>query len=79
MSGLGEEAAPVMQGGIGVNPTEAYEEVALPGVNGLLCLIGMVVVGRALLEFYAVSPGKTFEVLGALIVYADGRGIEATV
>ena len=47
MSGLGEEAAPEMQGEIGVDPTEACEEVALPGVNGLLCLIGAVVVGRA--------------------------------
>ena len=44
---MGEEAAPEMQGEIGVAPTEACEEVALTGVNGLLCLIGAVVVGRA--------------------------------
>ena len=29
MSGLGEEAAPEIQGEIGVDPTEACEEVAL--------------------------------------------------
>ena len=44
MSGLGEEAAPEMQGGSGVYPTEDCEEVSLPGVDGLLCLIGVVVV-----------------------------------
>ena len=76
---MGEEAAPEMQGEIGVAPTEACEEVALTGVNGLLCLIGAVVVGRAYLEFYAVSPGKTLENLGALVVYAEGCGLEATV
>ena len=58
MSGLGEEAAPEMQGEIGVYPTEACKEVALPGVDGLLCLIGTVVVGRAYLEVYAVTPEK---------------------
>ena len=47
MSGLGEEAASEIQGEIGVDPTGACEEVALPGVNGLLCLVGTVVVGRA--------------------------------
>ena len=47
MSGLGEEAAPEMQGEIGVDSTEACEEVSLPGVDGLLCLVGVVVVGRA--------------------------------
>ena len=47
MSGLGEEAAAEMQGEIGVNPNEASKEVALQGVNGLLCLIDAVVVGRA--------------------------------
>ena len=47
MSGLGEEAAPEMQGRIGVEPTEACEEESLPGVNGFLCLIGVVVVGLA--------------------------------
>ena len=36
-----------MQGVIGVEPTEACEEVALPGVDGLLFLVGAVVVGRA--------------------------------
>ena len=68
-----------MQGGIGFDPTEACKEVALPGVNGLLCLIGVVVVGRAYLEVYGVGPEKTFEGLGALVFYAEGRGIEATV
>ena len=47
MSGLGEEAATDMQWEIGVYPTEACKEVALTGVNGLLYLIGAVVVGRA--------------------------------
>ena len=47
MCGLGEEAAPEIQGEIGVYPTEACKEVALPGVNGLLCLIFAVVVMRA--------------------------------
>ena len=47
MSGSGEKAAPEMQGEIGDDPTEICEEVALPGVDGLLCLVGMVVVGRA--------------------------------
>ena len=47
MSGLGEEVAPEIPGEIGVDPTEACEEVALTGVNGLLCLIGVVFVGRA--------------------------------
>ena len=47
MSGLGEEAAIEMQGESGVYPTEACEEVALPGVDGLICLIGAVVVRRA--------------------------------
>ena len=47
MSGIGEEAAPEIQEEIGVNPTEACEKVALPGVNGLLCLVGVVIVGRA--------------------------------
>ena len=47
MSGMGEEAAPDTQGGIGADPTEACEEVALPGVDGLLYLVGVVVVGRA--------------------------------
>ena len=47
MSGLREEATPVMQWEIGVDPTKACEEVALPGVNDILCLIGVVVVGWA--------------------------------
>ena len=47
MSGLGEEAETDMKGEIGFNPTEACEEVALPGVDGLLCLVGAVVVGWA--------------------------------
>ena len=46
MSGLGEEVAPEMQGGVGVDPTETCEEVALPGVNGLFYLIGTVVIGQ---------------------------------
>ena len=46
MSGLGEEAVPDMQREIGVDPTEACEEVALPGVDGHLCLLGAVVIGR---------------------------------
>ena len=79
MSGLGEEAEPDMQEEIGVNPTEACEEVALPGVNGLLCLIGTVVVRREYLEVYAVSSGKTFEGLRAIVVYVEGHGIEAPV
>ena len=45
MSGLGEEAEPAMQREIGVGPTEACKEVALLGVDGLLCLVGTVVVG----------------------------------
>ena len=36
MSGLGEEAAPDIQGGIGVDPTEACEEVGLPGQGRLV-------------------------------------------
>ena len=68
-----------MQGEIGVDPTEACEEVALPGVDGLLCLVGAVVVGRAYLEVYNVGPEETLEGLGSLIVNADGLGIEATV
>ena len=56
MSGQGEETEPDMQGEIGVDPTEACKKVALPGVDGLLCLIGAVVVGQAQLEVYAVSP-----------------------
>ena len=79
MSGLEEEATPEVQGGIGVYPTEACEEVALPGVNGLLCLIVSVVVMRAQLEVYDVSPGKTFYGLRELVVNAKFRGIEATV
>ena len=47
MSGQGEETEPDMQGEIGVDPTKACEEVALPGVNDILCLIGVVVVGWA--------------------------------
>ena len=47
MSGLGEKAAPEMQGENGVYPTEACKEVALLGVNSLLCLVGAVVVGQA--------------------------------
>ena len=42
MCGLGEEAVPEIQGGVGVYPTEDCYEVALPGVDGLLCLIGAV-------------------------------------
>ena len=79
MSGLGDEAAPDMQGGIGVNPTEACEEVALPGVNRLLCLVGAVVAERAYLEVYDVGTEKTLEGLGALVVNTEGRGLEATV
>ena len=33
---MGEEAAPEIKEEIGVNPTEACEEVALPGVDGPL-------------------------------------------
>ena len=47
MSGMWEEEAPEMQGDIGIDPTDACEEVALPGVDGLLCLVGVVVVGHA--------------------------------
>ena len=79
MSGLGEEAAPEMQGVIGVDPTETCKEVALPGVNGLLFLIVAVVVGRVYLEVYAVGPEKTLDGLGALVVNAKDRGIEAMV
>ena len=68
-----------MQGGNGVNPTEACEEVALPGVDGLLCLVDVVVVGRAYLEVYAVGPEETLEGLGALVVNAEGPGLEAKV
>ena len=46
MSGLGEEVAPDMQGETGVYPTEACEEVALQGVDGLIYLIGAVVIRR---------------------------------
>ena len=67
MSDLGGEAAPEMQGGIGVDPTEACKEVALPGVNGLFCLIGAVVVGRAYLEVYAVGPEKLWRASGHLL------------
>ena len=42
-----EEVSPEMQGEIGVDPTEACEEVALPGIDGLLYLVGAVVDGRA--------------------------------
>ena len=64
MSGLGEEKAPEMQGGVGVDPTEACEEVSLPGVDGLLCLVGAVVVGRVYLEVYAVFPEKRWRASG---------------
>ena len=53
--------------------------MALPGVNDILYLIGTVAVGWEYLEVYDVSPGKTFEGIGALVVYAEGLGIEATV
>ena len=79
MSGLGEKAAPETQGESGVYPTEACEEVAIPGVDGLLCLIGAVIVRRAYLEVYSVSPGKTFQGLRAFVVNAECRGLEATV
>ena len=78
MSGMGEEAAPEMQGEIGVRPNEACKEVALPGVNGLLCLVGVLVVGRVYLEVYAVGPKKVGGPR-SLVVNAEGRGIEATV
>ena len=42
-----EEAAPEMQGKIWDDLTDACEEVAFPGVHGLLCLIVVVFVGRA--------------------------------
>ena len=68
-----------MQVEIGVDPTEACKEVALPGVNGLLCLVGTVVVGRAYLEVYAVGPEEALEGLGALVVNLEGLGLETTV
>ena len=64
MSGLGDESAPDMQGGIGVNPTEACEEVALPGVNRILCLVGAVVAERAYLEVYDVGTEKRWRASG---------------
>ena len=45
-----------MQGKIRVYPTEACYELALPGVDGLLCLAGAVVVCWAQLEVDAVCP-----------------------
>ena len=51
--------------------------MALPCVDGLICLIGTMVVWRAHLEVYDVSPGRTFLSLGELVVNAEGRGIEA--
>ena len=68
-----------MQGEIGIEPTEACKEVALLGANGLLCLIDAMVVGRAYMEVYDVSPGKTFEGLGALVVYAEVHGLDSMV
>ena len=53
--------------------------MALPGVDGLICLIGTMIVWQAYLEVYAVSPGRTFLSLGALVVNVEGRGLEATV
>ena len=47
MSGLGGEAALEMQGEIWVDPTDACEEVAFPGVDGVLCLTVAVFVGQA--------------------------------
>ena len=41
-----EEAAPEMQEEIWVDPTDACEEVAFTGVDGLICLIVAVFVGR---------------------------------
>ena len=79
MSGLGEEAALETRGGIGVDPTKACEEVALPGVDGLPCLVGTVVVGQAQLEVYSIGLEETLEGLGALVVNAEGLGLEATV
>ena len=78
MSGLGEEAALKMQGGGCVYPTEACKEVALPGADGLLFLVGVVVLGQAYLEVYSVGSEETLEFLGALVVNAEGLGLEAT-
>ena len=75
MSGLGEEAATEMQGESGVYPTEACEEVAIPGVDGLLCLIGAVIVRRAYLIVYSVSPGKTFQGPGHLLSMQSAVGL----
>ena len=72
---MGEEAAPDTQGGIGADPTEACEEVALPGVYGLLCLIGAVVFWRAYMEVYAVRPEKRFRALGHSLSIQSAVGL----
>ena len=43
----GGEAAPEMQGEIWVDPTDACEEVAFPGVDGVLCLCIAVFIRKA--------------------------------
>ena len=47
-------------GGIGVYPTESCQEVALPGVHYLVCLIGTVRFWWKQLEVDDVCPEECF-------------------
>ena len=53
--------------------------MALSGVDGLLGLVGAVIIGQAYLEVYDVGPEETLEGLMALVVNAEGLGLEAVV
>ena len=55
------------------------QELALPGVYCLLCVVGVVVVWWTHLEVDAVFPEYILEGLGALVVNAEGRGFQAPV